>query len=39
LITVDDVLLKKPGSEVSYETRAINIYKEKAIKKKAKKIY
>jgi len=37
LITVNDVLLKKPGSELSYETRAINIYKEKAIKKKLKK--
>jgi hypothetical protein len=35
---IEDVLLKKAGSEGSYETSAIKIYKEKAIKKKLKKL-
>ena len=37
MITVNDVLLKKPGSELSYETSAINIYKDIRDVKKAEK--
>ena len=36
-IAMEDVLLKKAGSLESYETNAIKIYSEKAIKKKLKK--
>ena len=36
-IAEEDVLLKKAGSLESYETNAIKIYREKAIKKKLKK--
>ena len=37
-IVNEEVLLKKAGSDGWYETRAINIYKEKAIKKKLRKL-
>ena len=36
LIAKEDVLLKKAGSLESYETSAIKMYREKAIKKKLK---
>jgi|TARA_Y200000002_G_C22614569_1_gene635372 hypothetical protein len=37
-IVVEDDLLKKAGSDDSYETKAIKMNKEKAIKKKLKKL-
>ena len=37
-LEIEDPVEKKPESEISYETSDTNIYKEKAIKKKLKKL-